>query len=108
MVVTGRRSLDYNRSDLPRSRLHAFLVGSVARMTTPIVIGIIVLLLLIAAAFSAVIKARRLAMQDAGLSDDELTEFQRMREEGAISEEEFRRLKKIVSEQTVEKVKRGQ
>ena len=77
-------------------------------MTTPIVIGIIVLLLLIAAAFSAVIKARRLAMQDGGLSDDELTEFQRMREEGAISEEEFRRLKKIVSEQTVEKVKRGQ
>ncbi|MGI9515666.1 MAG: hypothetical protein ACR2NP_01360 [Pirellulaceae bacterium] len=75
-------------------------------MTTPIVIGIIVLLLLIAVAAQAVIKARRLVLQDKRLSDDELAEFQRMREEGAISEEEYRRLKKIVSEQTVEKVKR--
>ncbi len=77
-------------------------------MTVPVVVGIIVLILLIAVAFSAVIRARKLALQDGGLSDDELAEFQRMREEGAISEEEYKRLKKIVSQQTVEKVKRGQ
>lgn len=70
-----------------------------------LIVGIIVLVCLIAVAISAVGRARSLALQDDPMVKDELSEFQQMRDEGKISEEEYHRLKKVVSDQTLEKIK---
>ncbi len=70
-----------------------------------LIVGIIVLVSLIAVAISAVGRARSLALQDDPVVKDELSEFQQMRDEGKISEEEYHRLKKVVSDQTLEKIK---
>lgn len=74
-------------------------------MTPYLVIGIIILVLLIAFAVFAVSRARDLVAQDEEMIEDELGEFEQMHEEGKISDEEYRRLKRIVAEQIVEKAK---
>lgn len=71
-----------------------------------LIVGLIVLVVLIAVAIAVLKKARALAIDNnEPLSTNELTDFDRMREEGTISEEEYRRLKKVVAVKTLDKVK---
>lgn len=74
-------------------------------MNTYLVIAIVVLVVMIAVAISFATRARSLAVQDELLPDDELAEFTRMREAGEISEEEFRKMKKIIAEKTVKQAR---
>ena len=74
-------------------------------MTTYLVVGIIVLVVLIAVAISVVSRARQFAMQNEPLMEDELAEFERMRDDGQISEEEYQKLRKVYSAQAVQKHK---
>ena len=73
-------------------------------MTLYLVIGVALLIALIAVAITVIGQTRKLAVRDQ-ISEDKLAEFKSMREEGTISEEEYRRLKKIVADQTVQKAK---
>ncbi len=72
---------------------------------TLVIIIAVVVCLLIVVAVSTVTRFRGMAIEEPILPEDELSEFRRMREEGSITEEEFRRLKSVVASQTVDKVK---
>lgn len=74
-------------------------------MSIYLVIGLVVLVALIAVAVSVAGQARSVAVQNETMPDDELAEFRRMRDEGEISEEEYRKMKKIIADKTVERVK---
>ena len=74
-------------------------------MNNYLIAGIVVLIVMIALAISLANRARRLAIQNEELSENPLAEFEQMRESGEISEEEFRRMKKIIAEKTVRKAK---
>ena len=76
-----------------------------SRMTTYLVVGIIVLVALIAVAVSVIGRARRFAVQEHAPMEDELAEFERMRDDGQISEEEYQKLKKVYSQQAVQRFK---
>ena len=75
------------------------------RMTTYLVFGIIVLLVLIGVSISITNRARSVAVQNKVLPEDELIEFRKMRNAGEISEEEFRKMKKIIADKIVEQAK---
>lgn len=69
---------------------------------TILVISIVVVMLLIMTAVVMASRARDMAMDSSSNPiDDELAEFKRMREEGRISEEEYRRLRDVVAAKTV-------
>lgn len=74
-------------------------------MTTYLVVGIIILVALIAVAISVAARTRRLAVQNQIVPEDELAEFKRMHEAGEISEEEYRKMKKIVAEKSVQQAR---
>jgi len=74
-------------------------------MNTYLVIAIVVLVAMIAVAISFAGRARRLAVQNELLPEDELAEFTRMHEAGEISEEEFRKMKRIIAEKTVKQAR---
>jgi uncharacterized membrane protein len=74
-------------------------------MNRYLVTGIVVLAALIAVAITLAGRARRAAIRNEEMPGDELAEFRRMRDAGKISEEEFRRMKKIVAGKTVQRVK---
>lgn len=81
------------------------LKTSAARMNLYLVVGIIVVVAMIAVAISVVSQARNAAKQNDILLDNELAEFQRMRDEGEITEEEYKKMKKIIADKTLEQVR---
>ncbi len=74
-------------------------------MSLYLVVGLAVLVALIAVAISVVSQSRNLAINNETAPDDELGEFKRMFEAGEISEEEYRKMKKIIAEKTVSRIK---
>ena len=67
---------------------------------TPVLIAV-VLAIFIVVSVSLILRARKMAVQSQSLPEDELAEFQRMHEEGRISEEEYKQLKRVVASQTL-------
>ena len=70
-----------------------------------LIVGAVLLTALLVFAAVVAMRARSMAHQQPVMPNDELADFQRMREEGSITEEEYRRLKRVVADQTVDKVK---
>ncbi len=74
-----------------------------------IVAGAAILTALLLIALGAIKGARKMAMpDDVAPAVDELSAFQRMRDQGRISDEEYDRLKRIVASKTIERIKRDQ
>lgn len=76
-------------------------------MNTPILITSAIAAGLIFIAIFLTVRARRLAVQDAVVLEDELSEFQRMLEAGEINEAEFLKMKKIIAAKAVQRAKQG-
>ena len=76
-------------------------------MNTPLVITSVIAAGLIFIAIFLAVRARRLAVQDAIVLEDELSEFQQMFEAGEINEEEFLKMKKIIATKAVQRAKQG-
>ncbi len=74
-------------------------------MNYSLVIIAVLLAVLVVFAVSAILRARRLVIQASTLPQDELARFQRMRQDGSITEEEYKRLKSVVAEQTLDRVR---
>jgi uncharacterized membrane protein len=75
---------------------------------TLITVGVVVLVVMTVVAIQAIMRARAMVHEQPAILEDEFSEFQRMRDEGSITEEEYQRLKRVISEQTIEKAKQGQ
>ncbi len=75
------------------------------RMSPLLVVGIILVVVTMALAVFLVDRARRLAVHDDNSPHNELDQFELMREAGEISEEEYRRMKKIIADKLVQRVK---
>lgn len=73
-------------------------------MVTPVLIAVVVAIFVVVGVY-LILRARKMAVQEQSLPENELSDFQQMREEGRISEEEYKRLKRVVASQTVENVK---
>lgn len=69
-------------------------------------IGLIVLVVLSVFVIQWIFKLRSMATgtEPSGLQD-EISEFERMRNDGQISEEEFQRMKRIVAKKVIEQVR---
>lgn len=69
-------------------------------------IGLIVLVVLGVLLVHWIIKLRSMATGTMSIGlQDELSEFERMRNEGQISEEEFQRMKRIVAKKVLEQAR---
>ena len=75
---------------------------------TLITVGVVVLVVMTVVAIQATMRARAMVHEEPALLEDEFAEFQRMRDEGNITEEEYQRLKRVISEQTIQKAKESQ
>lgn len=75
---------------------------------TLITVGVVVLVVMTVVAIQAILRARAMVHEERSLLEDEIAEFQRMRDEGSITEEEYQRLKRVISEQTIQKAKESQ
>ncbi len=67
-----------------------------------IIVGLLILFAMFVIA-NWIFKSRTMAFEDDLQVLDDLSEFRRMRDEGQIDEEEFRRLKKAITKQSVNK-----
>ncbi len=74
---------------------------------TLVTVGVVVLVVMTVVSFQTVLRARAMVHEGPDRLEDEITVFQRMRDEGSITDEEYQRLKRIVAEQTVQKMKQG-
>jgi hypothetical protein len=77
-------------------------------MNYPLIILGIILTVLIAVAIQTIARARAMVLEEQSLLENEIAEFQRMRDEGSITDEEYKRLKRVVAEQSLEQAKQDQ